>query len=323
MFNQKINHYTSQNPEYLNYSLGAPYVKPIDIHNCGTNVLKYRKTAGCNSLPLQTWCSPNVAVESFAMRPIVNSKEYFENIKGYLSKIILNDATGLKESGMKTEKYVTMNNFASEPSNSFIQTLEVNVTNYLSYLMSASTDNIAMFNTYNPICEGLVINDIDIQTYQSTSNELHYLHSVILGVVNTTRYNTISIKAEVYQDSTPMMDSWNTQINKVINSKDVSLNPEGTSLMYVSMIDLLNNTSCVLGQESDCEFKGHSLTNLNSSNMINQNNYADIKDLSWLQYAGLGDTTYNQQGNYDEAGSLKIVDSGPENFDSLLNSFIS
>ena len=118
-----------------------------------------------------------------------------------------------------------------------------------------------------------------------------------------------------------MMDSWNIQINKVINSKDVSLNPEGNSLMYVSMIDLLNNTSCVLGQDSDCEFKGHSLTNLNNS--INQNNYADIKDLSWLQYAGLGDTTYNQQGNYDEAGSLKIVDSGPENFDSLLNSFIS
>ena len=154
------------------------------------------------------------------------------------------------------------------------------------------------------------------------------LHSVIIGVVNTTRYNTISIKAEIYQDATPMIGSWNSQISKVMNSQDVSLNPTSDpSYMYVSMIDLLNNTSCVLGQESDCEFKGHSLSNLNSSNSmysntVNQNNYAGVKDLSWLSYDGLGDTTYNQQGNYDEYGSLKIVDNGPENFDSLLKSFM-
>ena len=327
MFNQKVNHYTSENPNYLNYSLGAPYVKPQDIHNCGTTVLKYNKKKGCDSLPLQTWCSPNVAVESFAMRPIVNSKDYFDIIKNYLGTIVYNDATDLKVSGMKTEKYITMNAFAIEPNNSFVQALEINVTNYLSYLMSASTDKIAMFNTYNPICEGLIINDIDIQTYQSTTNDLHFLHSVILGVVNTTRYNTISIKAEIYQDATPMINSWNSQIKKVSESQDVSLNPTSDpSYMYVSMIDLLNNTTCVLGQESECEFKGHSLSNLNSSktpysNLINQNNYADIKDMSWLSYDGLGDSTYNEQGNYDENGTLKIVDTGPENFDSLLNYF--
>ena len=176
MFNQKVNHYTSQNPDYLNYSLGAPYIRAEDIHNCGTTVLKYKKAKGCDSLPLQTWCSPNVAVESFAMRPIVNSKEYFENIKKYLSKIVLNDVNNLNQSGMKNEKYITMNNFSTEPTNSFIQALEVNVTNYLNYIMSSSYDNIPMFNTYNPICEGLIINDIDIQElYLYLSNRVTFI----------------------------------------------------------------------------------------------------------------------------------------------------
>ena len=80
MFNQKVNGYWSQNPDYLNYSLGAPGIKAVDIHNCGTTIDKFTKKDNAN---LQTWCSKNVAVESFGMRPIVNSKEYFENIKKY------------------------------------------------------------------------------------------------------------------------------------------------------------------------------------------------------------------------------------------------
>ena len=215
---------------------------------------------------------------------------------------------------MKTERYTVINNFASEPSNSFIQAIELNVTNYLNYLMSAASDKIDMFKNYNPISEGLVINDIDIQTYQSSTNEFHFLHTVIIGAVNTTRYNTISFKAELYQDTTNMMNSWNNEIKKVINSQDVSLTPNGgQSAIYVSLIDLLNNTSCVLGQESDCEFKGHSFSN--------NFDYAKANDINWLSYAGLNNTTYNQQGNYDENGIIKIVDTGPSNFDNLLQSF--
>ena len=85
MFNQKVNGYWSQNPDYLNYSLGAPGISPVDIHNCGTTIQKYMKSERCGSLPLQTWCSPNVAVESFGMRPIVNPKDYFQNIQKFLT----------------------------------------------------------------------------------------------------------------------------------------------------------------------------------------------------------------------------------------------
>ena len=62
MFNQKVNHNLSENPEYLNQSYGAPYVRPVDVHNCGTNILKYTKAHRSDSLPLQKWCYPNVAV---------------------------------------------------------------------------------------------------------------------------------------------------------------------------------------------------------------------------------------------------------------------
>ena len=303
MFNQKVNHFSSQNPDYLNHSLGAPFVKPVDIHNCGTTILKYTKDQSASKkagIPLQSWCSPHVAVESFAMRPIVNSKEYFDIIKEYLGKIVLTDAPSLKESGLKTDRYSIIGNYATEPSNSFIQAIETNVVNYLNYLMSASTDRISMFNTYNPITEGLVINDIDIQTYQSNSEPNHFLHKVILGVVNTTRYNTISMKAELYQNTSGMMNTWDTEINKVMNSQDVSLHPQGgKSEIYVSMFDFVNNTTCVLGQESECEFKGHNISNINGnnnyfSNTINQNNYAPSAELSWLSYNGLGNTNYNK-----------------------------
>lgn len=328
MFNQKINHFLSQNPDYLNRSLGAPYVKAKDIHNCGTNILKYQKAEKCGSLPLQTWCSPHVAVESFAMRPITNSKEYFENIKKYLANIIYTDSIDLKQSGLKTEKYAFVDNFSLEPSNSFIQAIELNVTNRLIYLMGEASDKVDIFKNYNPLCEGLIINDIDIQTYKSLNNRNHFFHRVNFAAVNTTRYNTISFRAEIYQDTLPMMEKWNNVISRVENSQDISLtdgNNTGTNI-YVSFIDLLNNTTCVVGQESECEFKGHNLNNLNrapmSSNLINQNGFQEVKEVSWLNYPGLGDTRYNQQGDYDTNGNLNIVDKGPEGFDLLLASFL-
>ena len=110
MFNQKVNHYTSENPSYLNHSISAPRVTPLDIHNCGTTINKYNKISNCGSLPLQTWCSKNVAVESFGMRPIVNSKNYFSNIKEYLQSIIINDFQELQKSKLASEKYVQEKN---------------------------------------------------------------------------------------------------------------------------------------------------------------------------------------------------------------------
>ena len=91
MFNQKTNGFLSENADYLNYSYSSPAVSSLSIHNCGTTINKYTKANKCSSLPLQDWCSKNVAVESFAMRPIVNSKEYFE--KGEIDKKFIKDLT--------------------------------------------------------------------------------------------------------------------------------------------------------------------------------------------------------------------------------------
>ena len=326
MFNQKVNGFLSENPDYVNKSIGTPYVNPVDIHNCGTNILKYNKSN--SRLGLQTWCSPNVAVESFAMRPITNSREYFESIKKYLANVVYTDSINLKQSQLKTEQYTFYDDYGIEPNSSFLQAIELNVTEYLTYIMRESSDNVDIFKNYNPLGEGLVINDMDIKTFISTTNKNHFLHKVVFAAVNTTRYNTISFKAEIYQDTTPMIGAWNSEITKISNSKDVSLSggKDSNSNIYISFIDLLNNTTCVVGQESECEFKGHNISNLNNkmmlSNLINQNDYEGVKDVSWLNYPGLGNTTYNENGDYDTNGNLKIVDAGPANFDNLLNSFL-
>jgi hypothetical protein len=259
------------------------------------------------------------------MRPIVNSEEYFKSIKKYLVNIILNDLNDLKKSGLSSEQYSIIDNYATEPSNSFLQAIELNVTNRLIYIMGEASENIEIFKNYNPLCEGFVINDIDIQTYQSKTNKNHYVHNVIFGAVNTTRYNTISFRAEIYQDTESMMDAWDNSINRVKNSKDVSLNDGKNALtnIYIAFIDLLNNTTCVLGQESACEYKGYNLTNLNApSPTFNNFNLSEPKEISWLNYPSLGENTYNRQGNYDENGNIRIIDNGPSNFDILLRSFL-
>ena len=43
MFNQKVNHYLAENPDYVNSSLGAPYIRATDIHKCGTTILNIIK----------------------------------------------------------------------------------------------------------------------------------------------------------------------------------------------------------------------------------------------------------------------------------------
>ena len=320
MFNQKVNAYWSQNPDYLNYSLGAPAIRATDIHNCGTTIDKYKKAEDCGALPLQTWCSPNVAVESFAMRPIVNSKEYFENIKKYLGGLIYTDSIELKNSKLASESYTLISDYGVEPQSSFLQAIKLDITNKLMFVMGESNDKISMFKDFNPLCEGLILMDIDIVSYQSVSNQNHFFHKIVFSTVNTTRYNTISYKAEIFQDTTPMMGQWNSEIQKVQDSKDVSKDITTSSIMYISNIDLLNNTMCVLGQESDCQFKGYNTEKSSWSQLLNDNLLAPTTKVDWVEPNSIIGNTYTNQGNYDSSGNIRIVDSGPSNIDDILKS---
>ena len=314
MFNQKINGYTSENADYLNHSIGAPYVNAREIHNCGTTIQKYKSNNNGN-LPLQTWCSKNVAVESFAMRPIVNSKEYFENIKNYLSSIIYTDSIELKNSNLTKENYSLFSDYGTEPSSSLLQTINLEVSDKLSYLMSASSDQIKIFSEFNPICEGFIIIDIDIVTYKSNQNSNHFFHRVLFSAYNTTRYNTVSFKAELYQDITPMIQNWNNAINQVENSQNVS-KYNSNSFVYVSLIDLTNNTMCVMGQESDCAFKGYNL-NSSFSQLLNDNFLEDPSAVNWIQPNAITRDKFTKFGNYDQDGHISIVDYGPDNIDQI------
>ena len=316
MFNQKVNGIISSNPGYLNGSYGAPYARSLDIHNCGTTIQKFTKKKGCNGLPLQEWCSKESAVESFGMRPIVNSKEYFENIKTYLASIIYTDSIELKKSNMSLEEYYLISDTGDEPFSSLIQAVNLEVTNKLMYYMATGSTEVKMFNEYNPLCEGFVITDIDINTYRSTTNDNHYYHTVIFSAVNTTRYNTITFTANAYQDTTSMMDDWNSAINKVTTSQ--TLPKEGskkTGTVYISFIDFLNNTTCVTGQENECEFKGYSINKSPFSQFLNE--FSD-KAINWLNPNSLPDNNYDQRGNYDEDGKIKLTDSGPSDFQKLI-----
>ena len=320
MFNQKVNGYWSQNPDYLNYSLGAPAIRPTDIHNCGTTIDRYTKAEKCGNLPLQTWCSTNVAVESFAMRPIVNSKEYFESIKKFLGSLIYTDSIDLKNSKLSSENYTLISDYGIEPQSSFLQAIKLEITNKLMYIMGESNDKINMFKDYNPLCEGLILMDIDIVSYQSVSDKNHFFHKIVFSTVNTTRYNTITYKAEIFQDTTPMMEQWDSQIQNVQDSKDVSKNTMASSIMYISNIDLLNNTSCVLGQESDCQFKGYNTEKSSWSQLLNDNLLAPSSTIDWVEPNSIIDNTYTNQGNYDSSGNIKIIDSGPSDIDDILKS---
>jgi hypothetical protein len=320
MFNQKVNHFAANNPSYLNYSISEPQVRGIDVHNCGTTINKYNKISSCGSLPLQTWCSKNVAVESFGMRPIVQSKDYFNNIKKYLQSIMVDDHSALKNTTLPTESYKLFETYGYEPDGSLLQAINLEVTSKISNLMAMSAEGISMFKNYNPICEGLVVTDININTYKSTTNKDHYYHSVVFSAVNTTRYNTISFKAELFQDTTPMMPNWNKAVNDVMNSRDVPKNiNKPNSRVYVSNINLLNDTTCVTAQEPDCLFKGFNLSPQNSfSQLLNANMLQNVVDNKWVKEPALGDFTYNNDGNYDTDGNIHITDKGPQNVDKLV-----
>jgi len=317
MFNQKVNGYLSENPDYVNYSYGSPAVSSLAIHNCGTTINKYTKANKCASLPLQTWCSANVAVESFGMRPIVNPKEYFESINKYLASIIYTDSINLKASGLSNEHYTLYTDYGYEPESSFIQAIKSEVSDRLSFYMGASSDQINIFKEYNPMCEGFVITDIDLTVYRSVQNPNHFFHRILFSAFNTTRYNTISFKAEAYQDTTPMMGEWNNAIQDVLNSKNTPTNINENSIIYVSMINLLNNTTCVTGQESACEFKGYNIKS-SFSQLLNDNFLKPPTGISWEQPDAITRNVYNTDGNYDNDGNIRIIDYGPNNLDQLI-----
>jgi hypothetical protein len=318
MFNQKVNGNLSQNPEYLNSSY--TFINPKDIHNCGTTINKYIKASNSSSLPLQTWSSANVAVESFGMRPIVNPREYFDQLNKYLGTIVYTDSVNLKKSGLSSEHYYLFNEISTEPDNSFIQAIKGEVVDKLNYYMGASTDQIGMFKEYNPLCEGFVITDVDITTYRSKQNDNHFLHKILFSAFNTTRYNTVSFRADVYQDTTPMMEEWNTAINLISNSRQPT-NTSSKSEIYVALITLMNNTTCVTGQESECEYRGYNLDS-KFSQLLNENFLKPVKGLFWQQPDSMLQNIYNTGGNYDEDGQIRIIDYGPGNLNELIKKLI-
>jgi hypothetical protein len=321
MFNQKINGYLTKNEDYLNGSYSAPKVSSLDIHNCGTTINKYTKSNNCSSLPLQSWCSANVAVESFGMRPIVNPQEYFENINKFLTGIIYTDSIPLKKSKLSLENYTLLSDYGSEPLSSFIQAIQYDATEHIQYYLRTSADQVDIFKKFNPIGEGFVMTDITITTYRSTQNKNHFFHRILFSAFNTTRYNTISFKAEVYQDTTPMMNEWNYSVNKVLNSQDVNKNTVASSKVYVSFITVLNTQNCITGQESQCGIKGHNISS-SFEQLLNDNFLSRPTGLDWLQPDALIQNQYNQQGNYDENGNIRITDNGPNNLDELIKKLI-
>lgn len=346
MFNNKLHHFLSDNEEYLNKSYSAPYVKQESIHNCTTPFHSYKNVKGL----LQTWGDKNAAVEMFAMRPIRNPKEYFDNIKEYLSNLVIDDRMNLIESGLANEKYSLFLDTGDEPLSSFISMINLDITDFLNFKMASSTDDVPMFKEYNPICESLVITDIKINTYKSVSNDNHFYNLVLFSAVNTTRYNTISFKAEIYQDTSKIISSWNDDINNMIQSKYFVKNNNLHSDIYIYNINLLNNTSDINQFEGYASNKGYApnngndLTNRNfyhqpaskpsrvisnggTNSVGNLNTTGPIKPIDselFVYQNGLSNNLYDNQGNYYGLGLPNvgtpglITDNGPNNIDKLI-----
>jgi len=319
MFNQKLNHYIYDNPTYLNNSSGAPYTSALDIHNCGTTVNTYTLAEPCGRLPLQTWCYKDVAVESFGMRSITNSKEYFESISNYLKSVVSNDSGELVKSKLNTESYDLVTDYGVEPLSSFLQMIRLDATDKLGIVMSNAANEVDIFKNSNPLCEGFIITDIEFTTYKSTTNENHYYHKIVFSVNNTTRYNTISMKAEIYQDTTGIMKNWELSVREVEDSKDVNntLAKKQLTKIYFFSLDLLNSSGCVTGLEDECGYSAYSGTN-SYPQLVNKNMLIKPFDNIWLQQNSLANNAYLDNGDYNVDGIVKITDSGPDNLDNLI-----
>ena len=183
--------------------------------------------------------------------------------------------------------------------------------------MTAATDKISIFSKFNPITEGLVVTDIDIVTYKSNFKN-HYFHQIMFSAFNTTRYNTITFKAGLYQNTTGMMPHWNRAISEVENSKNLTKGiTKSNSIIYVGNLSLLNDTGCVLGQEDDCEFSGFNLSG-SFSQLLNDKLLQKPETISWLNPDSLSNNNYDTTGNYDTNGQIKISDNGPSNLSNLI-----
>jgi hypothetical protein len=114
-----------------------------------------------------------------------------------------------------------------------------------------------------------------------------------------------------------MMQQWDQAIQSVMNSKNTPTNINTNSTVYISFINLLNNTVCVTGQESAC---GYSAYNLSSkfSQLLNDNFLKPPTGLLWQQPDAITQNVYNQDGNYDTDGNIRIIDYGPNNLDNLI-----
>ena len=200
---------------------------------------------------LQTWSSKDAAVYTFGMRPIISAREYYDNISYYLNDIVLKDSLNVIEFQKNT--YSPINNEGDEPTNSFLQILKLDVLNRLNSIMSNTSDEISMFKNYNPLKEGFVITDININSYKSISNNNLYYHTFIFGATNTTRYNSITFKGSVYQDSS------NFNISNIydINNKK--------SIIYINSLEFNNEYQTetnIIPKETYDLLPGYTLNNI-------------------------------------------------------------
>ena len=132
MFNQKLHHYLSDNPEYIITPEMTSALTPLYVHNCTNPYTSLTNSKGTAS---QTWTDKNVAVELFGMRPIVSSEEYLDSIKKYLTDIVLNDRLTLSNSNLINEEYIEFFDDGNEPMTSFISMINLDVTNKLNMVM--------------------------------------------------------------------------------------------------------------------------------------------------------------------------------------------
>jgi hypothetical protein len=115
-----------------------------------------------------------------------------------------------------------------------------------------------------------------------------------------------------------MMAQWNSAVQAVENSQNTPTNINADSIVYISLITLLNNTDCVTGQESECGFKGYNIKS-SFSQLLNDNFLKPPTGLFWEQPDAITQNVYNTDGNYDVDGNIRIIDYGPDNLDQLIN----
>jgi hypothetical protein len=250
------------------------------------------------------------------MRPLVNTTDYFNNIKKYFKNLIIKELPTLQQSGLGTESYYPVIDHL-EPMNSFMQMIKLDATTFLQNVIGETCKDVPMFSEYNPINEGLVMTDITFTSYVSNVNDNHFFHMVYFSVFNTTRYNTMSIKSQIYQDISGIKQKWFKNIENIKNGEDLE-DHSGYSKVYLYNIDFVNTFTCMAGEGSDCEFKAYDIYN-DSFPLMELNDMKNAtNDNIWLQQDSLPNSKFNLSGNYTTDAQVNIQDNGPSNFDNLV-----